>query len=330
MKRILQLSFVLSLMLLLSSCHLVTSDDGPYLITFDSNGGTSIDSMTVESFDPFLPEEVPTKEGYTFGGWYLDEAFYYPMSFNAGTNEALTLYAKWIDDQIIPIEVDEEAIIDEIFERLDIIETFESRITTMLDDVKQSVVMIETDDGGGSGIIYKKVGNTYYVLTNEHVVYDYDSNDFYITVFDGGGEVLIPKGSITLKGSSLEHDMAVLTFTSTRSFRVIEMAQKSDIRVGEFVFAIGSPLDLPNSVSMGLISAIDRPMWDDYGMDTITIQHTAAINPGNSGGALVDIYGRLVGLNNMSYVDTEVGEGIEGLHFAIQIDILVTHLSELE
>jgi serine protease Do len=71
-------------------------------------------------------------------------------------------------------------------------------------------------------------------------------------------------------------------------------------------------------------------MADDYGLNTLTIQHTAPINPGNSGGALVDIYGRLVGINALSYVDETVGEGIEGLHFAIQIDVIKSVLDGLE
>jgi serine protease Do len=81
---------------------------------------------------------------------------------------------------------------------------------------------------------------------------------------------------------------------------------------------------------MGVISAVDRPMWDNDGMDTIMVQHTAAINPGNSGGALVNSYGELIGINDMSYVDEYTGEGIEGLHFAIQIDIVIQMMTALE
>ena len=60
------------------------------------------------------------------------------------------------------------------------------------------------------------------------------------------------------------------------------------------------------------------------------IQHTAPINPGNSGGALVDANGNLIGINSMSYVDEFVGEGIEGIHFAIQIDIILSNIDSLE
>ena len=162
------------------------------------------------------------------------------------------------------------------------------------------------------------------------MVNGYDSGEFIITVFTPEGEVTIPRSAITLRGSTVLHDLAVLSFTSEESFEVIEFAQKSDLHVGEFVFAIGSPLDLPNTQTLGIISALDREMADDLGMDTVTVQHTAAINPGNSGGALVDIYGKLVGINTMSYVDETVGEGIGGLHFAIQIDIILQVIDSLE
>jgi len=372
MKKILYVFIFLSIILLLTGCELLDSNDGPYKITFNSNGGSLIESIYVEAFDPFLPNEVPLKDGYTFGGWYLDSTFYYPMSFNAGTNEELMLYAKWIPIEVSLTEaeiraiidailldqdlmiadeetitsivngliesnelIDEASIIAAVIANINVVELFEKHVTDMIDDVRQSVVMIDTYDGasidgGGSGIIYKKVGNTYYVLTNEHVVAGYTSNELAITIFNKTGDVKINKGNVTIKGVSVAHDMAVITFTSAQNLRVIEFGTKDSLKVAQMVFAIGSPLDLPNTVSMGVISHINRAMEDDYGMDTITIQHTATINPGNSGGALVDIYGKLVGLNNMSYVDEYIGEGIEGLHFAIQIDIIIQMLPTLE
>lgn len=141
---------------------------------------------------------------------------------------------------------------------------------------------------------------------------------------------VIPKGNVIINGHTTIHDMAVISFTTTQPLRVIEMGTKENLKVAQMVFAIGSPFDLPNGVSMGVISYIDRFMEDDYGMKTFTIQHTAPINRGNSGGALVDVYGRLVGLNNMSYVDDYLGEGVEALHFAIQIDVVKEIIPTLE
>ncbi|MDX9692358.1 MAG: InlB B-repeat-containing protein [Acholeplasmataceae bacterium] len=87
---------VLSFLMLACKSDLVVSDDGPYTITFNSNGGTPVEEMTVDEHDFFLPPSVPTKEGYIFAGWYIDEDLIYPMAFNAGTAASLTLYAKWV------------------------------------------------------------------------------------------------------------------------------------------------------------------------------------------------------------------------------------------
>lgn len=371
-KHIIQMTIIFIMVIFLSSCRLFTSDDGPFIVTFNSNGGTEVDNLSVDAFKPFLPEKVPTKEGYVFSGWYIDADLLYPMSFNTGTNQALTLYAKWIpasyllseeairsivqsilDNQELMIVdendledildaiisaggfVDYETILETVLSTIDVVESFEKKITAMLAEVSQSVVMIETYklgqvDGGGSGVLYKKSGNTYYVLTNEHVIRDYLSSNLSITIFTPDGEIKIPKGSITIKKSTVVHDLAVLTFTSTQNYQLIKMGTKESLRVGQFVFALGSPLDLPNTVSMGIISAFNRDMVDTDGMNTITIQHSASINPGNSGGALVDANGFLVGINSMSYVDDYAGEGIEGLHFAIQIDVILAQLDLLE
>ncbi len=249
-----------------------------------------------------------------------------------------------VDELLLSSEIiDEDAIISTILSHLNVVQAFEDHITNMLKEASQSVVMIDTYDGatlvsGGSGVIYKKTGNTYYVLTNEHVVYDsensnyYSHNEFAITIFTESGHKVITRSStnITLLGKSVQHDLAVLRFTSNDDFKVIEMGSLNNLKVGQLVFAIGSPLDLPNTSSMGIISQFNREQSDDSGFNSTTIQHTATINPGNSGGALVNIYGQLVGINNMSYVDMEVGEGIEGLHFAIQINILIQMIPILE
>jgi uncharacterized repeat protein (TIGR02543 family) len=371
MKKINILLMLFTLLVILGSCG-ITSNDGPYTVTYNSNGGSPVSSITVDAFDPFIPDQVPTKDGFIFGGWYIDEDLYYPMSFQTGVNESLTLYAKWIDesasltrDDMIAIIndvlddenlvladsvtlegivnnllssgelVDEQAIIASVLAEIDVVKSFEEKITTMLEEVSQSVVMVETYssgqiDGGGSGVLYKREGNTYYVVTNDHVVHGYTQNNVTVTIFSDHGDITIPRGSVTINGTSVLHDLAILSFTLNDDLRLIDLADKNDLKVGQFVYAIGSPLDLPETISMGVISAVDRPMWDNDGMDTIMVQHTAAINPGNSGGALVNSYGELIGINDMSYVDEYTGEGIEGLHFAIQIDIVIQMMATLE
>ncbi|MDX9692470.1 MAG: InlB B-repeat-containing protein [Acholeplasmataceae bacterium] len=101
MRKISVFMIVLLLGILLVSCgdnKLLESNDGPYTVTFHTFGGTELDEMTVEEHAFFLPSSIPTKDGYVFAGWYLDEYYYYPMAFNAGTASNLNLYAKWIDE----------------------------------------------------------------------------------------------------------------------------------------------------------------------------------------------------------------------------------------
>lgn len=351
MRKISLFFITILLIISLTSCDLLESDDGPFTISFNSNGGTSINSIEVHPLKPFIPKVIPTKEGYMFAGWYIDETLLYPMSFHVGANSHLTLYAKWIAEdttltdldiaQLVNLILNHEnfQVLDEetlmiLLENVDLMLALEKHITSMVKKAYPSVVMIETYhdgsvDGGGSGIIYKRVGSTYYVLTNEHVVNGYTQNNIALTLFSDEGETYIARGSVTLKKKSQLHDMAVLTFTSTKDISVIEMGSVNDLAVGQFVYAIGSPLDLPNSLSMGIISSLNRPMSDGV-FNSTTIQHTAAINPGSSGGALIDRLGRLIGLNTISYVDQSVGEGIEGLHFAVQIDIILSILPTLE
>lgn len=370
MKKLSYMMIMFLVIISLSSC--ITSNDGPYTITFDSNGGSDVSPIVTDAFDPFIPESVPVKEGFIFGGWYIDPTLYYPMTFHTGTNESLTLYAKWIpedtvftrdeilnlvsdllDDQDLILTdqitlegivqdilasgnaVDIDFIISEVLSQIDVVQSFEDKMTFMLSDVMQSVVMIETYslgqiDGSGSGVLYKRDGNTYYLLTNDHVVRGYTEGNVSITIFDASGDIVIPRGDVTINGTSVLHDLAVLSFTLDDDLTIMTLGNDDDLKTGQFVYAIGSPLDLPQTITMGMISAFDRPMWDADGMDTITIQHTAPINPGNSGGALINSYGELIGINAMSYVDEYVGEGIEGLHFAIQIDIIKDMILILE
>ncbi len=324
MKKTLKLVLGLTLGLTLFACQDINEQE-IYKYHFESNGGSIISSIDQHE----LPNEIPTKDGYRFAGWYLDEGFNYPVAFKTVLIEDTTIYAKWVTETDVLTLEDIEVLLENFqgnaFEIDDVLTQYETYIINMLDKASQSVVMIDIYDGydyagGGSGVIYKKTGNDYYVLTNEHVVNGYQNLEFEITVFNDKLETLILDYQIDVLWSSVVYDLAVVKFTSTKSFSVIEFASIDDIHAGEFVYAIGSPLDLPNTKSFGMISMVGRQMTDEYGMDTLTIQHTASINPGNSGGALVDIYGKLVGINTFAYVDEYVGEGINGLFFAVQID----------
>lgn len=369
MKKLAMIILTLTLGLLLTGCSLsVDLFNEQVTLSFNEAGGSEIADMTVNKGTAFVPSEVPTKEGYVFDGWYLDEDYLYEASFSAGINNNLTVYAKWTDENAIYslddvrdiindiLDIDnitiadqstiegivtdiissgeylsEQTIIDLVRDQIDVMSLFNAHVIDMLKSVSQSVVYIEATDNfsiaTGSGVIFNHIGNEYYVLTNYHVIQGF--NSFEIKVFDDTANRTISRFFVDLIETSITHDLAILKFTSNFDFETLPLGDVNDLEVGQLVFAIGSPLDLLNSSTMGIISAIDRPMtYQDENSDTNTtsIQHDAAISPGNSGGALVNIDGELVGVNFLSYVDEEVGEGVEGLHFAIQIDIVKSQL----
>ena len=153
----------------------------------------------------------------------------------------------------------------------------------------------------GSGVIISEDG---YIITNNHVVNSESSSYFYqvteatsikIHLYGDDDDVLYDAKVI---GSDSSTDLAVLKIEA-EDLNAIEIGDSDNLRVGEFVMAVGNPLGLDSSVTSGIISALDRKVDDDDGNTFITIQTDAAINSGNSGGALVNSKGELIGINSM-------------------------------
>jgi putative serine protease PepD len=178
-----------------------------------------------------------------------------------------------------------------------------------------SVVKLQIDMGGqgdeGSGIVLSADG---LILTNNHVVAPAVGNDLEAqpTSADstGGGAatktVTFSDGQtapFTVVGTDPAGDLAVVRAQGVSGLTPITMGSSKDVKVGEQVVAIGSPLGLQGTVTTGIVSALDRPVaaGDGSGGEVSVldaIQTDAAINPGNSGGALVNMNGELVGVNS--------------------------------
>ena len=188
----------------------------------------------------------------------------------------------------------------------------------------------QTPYATGSGVIYKKINleggsylYRYYFITNQHVVEDGTS---FTADFSDGTSI-----SAQLMGEDETTDLAVLTFDTNLTFQVVPLGDSDDLKVGQFVLAIGNPKgsSLYGSVNFGIVSGLDRNLLDDDGaVNTISsyIQHDAAINPGNSGGGLYNLDGECIGINSVKYASTDV----EGLNFAIPINLVKTVISYLE
>lgn len=165
----------------------------------------------------------------------------------------------------------------------------------------------------GSGVIVSADG---YILTNHHVVEAAD--EIQVALHDGR---TVPAKVV---GSDPETDLAVLKVNLT-GLPAISFAQPDKGNVGDFVLAIGDPFGVGQTVTMGIISALERT---HLGINTFEnfIQTDAAINPGNSGGALVNAQGNLIGINSAIYTRTG---GSQGIGFAIPVSLVVQIMDQI-
>jgi serine protease Do len=163
--------------------------------------------------------------------------------------------------------------------------------------------------GTGSGVIYTSDG---YILTNNHVVEFAD--EFEVTLHDNR------EFKARLVGRDGNTDMAVIKIDA-KDLPAIEIGNSDDVRVGEWALAVGNPFDLTSTVTAGIISAKGRDINIIKGGAAIEsfIQTDAAVNPGNSGGALVDVNGRLIGINSAIATPTGV---FAGYSFAIPVNLV--------
>ena len=163
--------------------------------------------------------------------------------------------------------------------------------------------------GTGSGVIYTSDG---YIMTNNHVVAFAD--EFEVTLHDNR------EFKARLVGRDENTDMAVIKIDA-KNLPAIEIGNSDDVKVGEWALAVGNPFDLTSTVTAGIISAKGRDINIIKGGKAIEsfIQTDAAVNPGNSGGALVDVNGRLIGINSAIATPTGV---FAGYSFAIPVNLV--------
>jgi putative serine protease PepD len=197
-------------------------------------------------------------------------------------------------------------------------------VARVADKLLPSVVQIrvETSSGSGSGSGFVLDGQGH-VVTNAHVVRNAgQSGDITVVLADES------RRQARLVGVSAAYDLAVLEVRPDR-LRPARIGSSAQLRVGQAVVAFGSPLGLTSTVTSGIVSALDRPVTagGGDGADASSyinaVQTDAAINPGNSGGPLVDLRGRVVGVNSaIATVGASIGgqAGNIGVGFAIPID----------
>ena len=195
-------------------------------------------------------------------------------------------------------------------------------IADAVDKIYDSVVIVKTYRNGklyatGTGFVYKKENGIYYLLTNYHVIQDGEKVEIVFT--DN------TVASVNVQGGDKYSDIAVLTYRTDDILDIATMGSSVDMRVGDTVFAIGSPLDsnvYSWSVTRGVLSGKDREVEVSTNNTTANdwimqvLQTDAAINSGNSGGPLCNSNGEVIGVNNMKLIN----DGVEGMGFAIPIE----------
>ena len=192
-----------------------------------------------------------------------------------------------------------------------------SSLRNLVDELGEAVVLIRTPIGLGSGFLIHPDG---YIVTNDHVVAG--ERQISVTQFKGTGAKMTKQNfdNVKIVASGGNLDLALLKIEGENprfSFPYVTLGASPNVKQGERVFAIGSPLGLERSVSEGIVSLRNRII-----SDRLHVQTTAEISPGNSGGPLFNYRGEVVGVNNMKVV----AQGAEGLGFSIPVDSLKTFL----
>lgn len=194
-------------------------------------------------------------------------------------------------------------------------------IADAVEKVYDAVVVVSTykDNtyyASGTGFVYYKEGNKYFILTNHHVIEN--GNKVTVTFTDG------TISETTVVGSDQYSDIAVLSLESKNDIKLVELGNSENLRVGDTTFAVGAPLDSIYSwtITRGVVSGKDRMVEvslnnsnsNDYVMKVL--QTDAAINSGNSGGPLCNSNGEVIGITSLKLVS----DGVEGMGFAIPIE----------
>jgi serine protease Do len=180
-----------------------------------------------------------------------------------------------------------------------ILNTLSSELEQLVAKIAPSVVSVEHGRGHGSGFVLAQDG---YILTNSHVVAGAAS------VKVGFADGSHAQGAIT--GRDERTDLAVVR-VNAYGLPSLKLADNDSVRVGQIVLAVGNPMGFQRSVTLGVVSAIDRTLPGRQNLFEGLIQTDAAINPGNSGGPLVNADGHVIGIN------TAIVPYAQGIGFAV-------------
>jgi serine protease Do len=181
---------------------------------------------------------------------------------------------------------------------------------------------IPQQEGTGTGFIIDKSG---FILTNNHVVEGAD--DIRVSLF-GGGRAESYAAKVIGRDSLTDTALIQLTEMPAAQLQEARFGDSAQMQPGDWVVAIGNPFNLSHTVTVGVISALGRPLGGVPGREQPMLQTDAAINPGNSGGPLLNVRGEVVGINTAIYTDAQRAANI-GIGFATPINPIRDLLPQL-
>ena len=259
------------------------------------------------------------------------------------THTTLTYSGNPVNFQNQDSKTDDDSIADMIANgdaHVTVLTTEQSDITGVVADVMPAMVSIteyytysgnywgqtfsQDAEASGSGIIIGETEDEYIIVTNNHVIED--AERMVVTFIDGSD------ADAHMKGTYPSKDVAVISVLkkdldkdTIEQIKIAELGNSDALVLGQNVIAIGNALGYGQSVTTGIISALDREVTTSDGQTNNYIQTDAAINPGNSGGALLNIAGQVIGINSNKIG----GTAVEGMGYAIPISSVRDIIEEL-
>jgi putative serine protease PepD len=222
-----------------------------------------------------------------------------------GTNEVITVQKR----EAAPLPADNESVA--------------AVAQKVLPSTVQIMAEYDGKDQGATGSGFVLDGNGH-IITNAHMVKQANDDNGPIEIIDQNGK----HSKAKVVGLSTVYDLAVLEDPNVKGIRPVSLGSAAQMRVGETVVVIGSPLGLSASVTAGIVSAVNRPVTTGDGANDNSyinaVQTDAAINPGNSGGPMVNLQGQVVGVNSaiasLGSTTTSDQSGNIGVGFAIPVE----------
>lgn len=251
------------------------------IITVNYADGTTPTTVSGAYNSILTPPEAPTRDGYSFIGWYLDEDGTQPFDFSAPITKDVTIYAAWLDDMSeVGNKVAGELLL--------------STVKINVEQMKYSLTGTSGTTSLGSGVIYASKSGYYYALTNDHVVArdeSYSTIAYY--VYDTYGN----KYTATLMATAPEYDLAVLRFAIGDDALSVASFAEANAEVGDILIAIGNPTGIINSVTYGSCTRYATANVEGGKITFPVGWHDAPTNRGSSGGAVFNTAMQIVGIN---------------------------------